>query len=201
MAGVKRRDYMAEAAVAYVHMRAPARPGGLDPRLLRLQHLLDQVDSLADPVAHRCATEAIHALLQLHGDCLERVVDMASDNLPGPGLVDRMAGDPLISGLLLLHGLHPVTQEQRVQAALSRVRPYLASRGGGVELLSAQGGVVRLRLQCLPDAVPQALHAFRYAVEQAILEAAPDVTSIKMSGCGTPRRGHSTSLSSPVATS
>ena len=43
--------------------------------------------------------------------------------------------DELVAHLLLLHGLHPVPVRERVLGALDEVRPYLATHGGGVELL------------------------------------------------------------------
>jgi hypothetical protein len=47
----------------------------------------------------------------------------------------------------LLYGLHPVDFETRVMQALEKVRPYLQSHGGSVDLLSVDEGVVRLRLR------------------------------------------------------
>ena len=41
--------------------------------------------------------------------------------------------------LLLIHDLHPVPLEHRVQDALDSVRPYMESHGGNVELLSRRG--------------------------------------------------------------
>ena len=44
--------------------------------------------------------------------------------------------------VLLLYGLHPHPIETRVRQALDKVRPYLDSHGGNVELLSVNDGVV-----------------------------------------------------------
>ena len=52
-----------------------------------------------------------------------------------------------VATLLLIHDLHPVPLEERVQAALDSVRPYMESHGGNVELLSLEDGVARIRLQ------------------------------------------------------
>ena len=58
-----------------------------------------------------------------------------------------MTDDELVSHLLLLHGLHPVSLGDRVLDALDEVRPYLESHGGDVELVGMEGPVVRLRMQ------------------------------------------------------
>ena len=47
----------------------------------------------------------------------------------------QLADDPLVAGLLLLHDLHPLDVDARIQRALDRVRPYLGSHAGGVEFL------------------------------------------------------------------
>ncbi len=61
-------------------------------------------------------------------------------------VLDTCAGDEVVAGLLLLHGLHPLDVETRVRQALESVRPLLRSHGGNVELLEVREGVVRLRL-------------------------------------------------------
>src|SRR5690242_21891847 len=42
-------------------------------------------------------------------------------------LATALAGDELVSHLLMLHGLHPDDVKRRVEGALERVRPYLRS--------------------------------------------------------------------------
>jgi hypothetical protein len=106
----------------------------------RIEALLEEVEGLP------AAVELVQGLLDLYGEGLGRIV--ASD----PTLVARLDGDEVVTHLLLLHGLHPVPLEERVVGALDEVRPYLASHGGGVELLGVEEGVVRLRLQGSCDA-------------------------------------------------
>ena len=45
--------------------------------------------------------------------------------------LDALAADELVSGLLLVHGLHPYDVTTRVARALDSVRPYLGSSRGG----------------------------------------------------------------------
>ena len=45
-----------------------------------------------------------------------------------------------MASLLLIHDLYPVPLEERVQAALDTVRPYMESHGGNVELLGSRTG-------------------------------------------------------------
>src|SRR5208282_1894137 len=91
--------------------------------------------------------EIVQAILDLHATGLERMLDgIAGGALAGVALVEALARDELVGCLLALHGLHPVALEGRVRQALEKVRPYLRSHGGNVELLACDAGVVRLRM-------------------------------------------------------
>jgi Fe-S cluster biogenesis protein NfuA/nitrite reductase/ring-hydroxylating ferredoxin subunit len=93
-------------------------------------------------------------------------------------LAAALAGDDLISHLLMLHGLHPVPLEQRVISALEEVRPYLESHGGDVELLAIDQDTVRLRLQGSCSGCPSSTVTLKLAIENAIHKAAPEIEDI-----------------------
>jgi Fe-S cluster biogenesis protein NfuA/nitrite reductase/ring-hydroxylating ferredoxin subunit len=125
------------------------------------------------------ATEAVQALVELYGEALRRV----AERLQPEELVD----DELISHLLLVHGLHPVDVETRVRGALEEVRPYLRSHGGEVELLEIEGGAVRLRLQGSCDGCPSSATTMRLAIEEAVLKAAPELSTVEAEGMAAPQ--------------
>jgi Fe-S cluster biogenesis protein NfuA len=66
--------------------------------------------------------------------------------------------------------------------ALEKVKPHLASHGGGVELLGITDGVVRLRLHGTCKGCPSSAETLKLAIEAAIYAAAPDVVSIEAEG-------------------
>jgi Fe-S cluster biogenesis protein NfuA/nitrite reductase/ring-hydroxylating ferredoxin subunit len=150
-------------------------------RVDRIEALLDRVDALPDPAGREVATQAVEALLELYGEGLARLVGHAAE-LDDGRLAEALAGDELVSHLLLLHGLHPVPLEARVRGALDEVRPYLASHGGGVELLGVEEGVVRLRLEGSCDGCPSSAATLTLAIEDAVHKAAPDVRGIEADG-------------------
>ena len=143
----------------------------------RIEALLEEVEGLPP------AVELVQALLDLYGEGLGRIV--AAD----PTLVARLDGDEVVTHLLLLHGLHPVPLEERVVGALDEVRPYLASHGGGVELLGVEDGIVRLRLQGSCDGCPSSTATLKLAIEDAIQKAAPDVEDVVAEGAPKPAPG------------
>jgi Fe-S cluster biogenesis protein NfuA len=137
---------------------------------------LAELERLPDRVARTAATDAIAALLELYGDGLRRLLELE------PGLAERAAGDEVVAQLLLIHGLHPVPVQARVEAALDEVRPYLRSHGGGVELIDVREGVVHLRLEGSCNGCPSSSATLRSAVDAAIQRAAPDVEGIEAEG-------------------
>jgi Fe-S cluster biogenesis protein NfuA len=137
----------------------------------RIEALLDDVHDV----------ELVQALVDLYGEGLRRIV--AHDDLTA------LTGDEVVSHLLLLHGLHPVPLEARVLGALDEVRPYLASHGGGVELLGIADGVVHLRLEGSCDGCPSSTATLKLAIEEAIGRAAPDVERVEAVGAAPPEPG------------
>jgi Fe-S cluster biogenesis protein NfuA len=122
------------------------------------------------------AVEAVAAVVELYGEGLRRIV--------AAGGVD--AEDELVAHLLLLHDLHPEDVESRVARALEEVRPYLGSHGGNVELLGVADGVARVRLTGTCDGCPSSTATLRYAIEEAVARAAPELTGVEAHGAAEP---------------
>ncbi|MFL6120089.1 NifU family protein [Actinophytocola sp.] len=123
------------------------------------------------------AEELVRLLIEMYGEGLARVVAaLDTDQLT------RLADDDVVGSLLLLHDLHPLDVDTRVQRALDRVRPYLGSHAGGVEYLGVEDGVARLRLQGSCDGCAASTLTVRTAIEGAIQDAAPELTGIEVAG-------------------
>jgi Fe-S cluster biogenesis protein NfuA/nitrite reductase/ring-hydroxylating ferredoxin subunit len=88
---------------------------------------------------------------------------------------------------LILHGLHPVEVDVRIEQALDKVRPYLGSHAGGVAYLGIDGaGVAHLRLDGSCHGCPSSTVTVRMTIEEAVLKAAPEVAGIEVEGQSTP---------------
>ena len=138
--------------------------------------------STGGPVAQQRAEDLVAVVNQLYGAGLQRMLDVLHEagRLDDTALA-ALAADELVSGLLLVHGLHPYDVTTRVAGALESVRPYLGSHGGDVELLGVtDDGVVRLRLLGSCDSCPSSTVTLELAVEGAIQAAAPEVTAIEV---------------------
>ncbi len=152
-------------------------------RMQRVEALIGDIEATADPDTRAKAVELVQSLMEFHGAGLERMMEVVAETgAGGERLFNDFARDPLVGSLLLLYGLHPVEFETRVAAALEKVRPLLASHGGGVELLGITDGVVRLRMQGSCQGCPSSAMTLKTAIEEAVYEAAPDVAAIEVEG-------------------
>lgn len=143
----------------------------------------DRIDALiaasasAGVVARERTEEVARLVADLYGAGLERLLGLLHDR---GALTDEvagaLAGDELVAGLLLVHGLHPYPVETRIAVALD---------GLGVTLLSVSGdGVARLRL---PPADGCGSAGLRATVEEAVEAAAPEITAVELEETLTPK--------------
>jgi Fe-S cluster biogenesis protein NfuA/nitrite reductase/ring-hydroxylating ferredoxin subunit len=154
--------------------------GALLERVQELQALLDGCEPSA---ARDLAEELMSTVLQLYGTGLERILDGVLASGPdGARIASEVAEDPLVATLLLIHDLHPIPLEQRVQRALDSVRPYMDSHGGNVELLSLDDGVARIRLQGSCSDCSASSVTLELAIKQALEDAAPDLEGLEVEG-------------------
>jgi len=149
----------------------------------RVQELLGSLDEIADPFAQQRVQELIGAVLELYGAGLDRILGVVADaGEPGLPIRDALLDDGIVASLLLIHGLYPVALEERVTQALDSVRPFLASHGGNVELISVEEGVARLQLQGSCNGCPSSAATLEHALREAIDAAAPDLLGLEVEG-------------------
>lgn len=147
----------------------------------RIESLIREIDESSDPATQSRLQEIVQALLDYHGAAVARLIETVRQT-KGPDVLQKLADDDLVSSLLLLYDLHPVNLQTRLEGALDRVRPYLRSHGGEVQLLSADDGVVRLRMQGSCHGCPSSAVTMQTTIEQAIYAAAPDIVRLEVEG-------------------
>ena len=152
----------------------------------RIEDLLSDIGAI-DGRAGALAEELVAVVTDLHGAGLTRVIELALEPGDAP-LGDRLVGDELVAGLLMVHGLHPAGVAERVARALDEARPVLLAHGGDMELLDVDEatGQVRLRLLGSCDGCPSSAATLQGAVEAAVLGAAPEVSAIIVEGLAEP---------------
>lgn len=146
----------------------------------RVGALLSEIGAIADPRLTERTEDLVSLLMQFYGAGIRRMMELADEAgvLEGE-LLDHFVDDELVSSLLVVHDLHPLDLATRVQIALDKVRPYLGSHGGDVEIIGIDGDVVRLRMEGSCSSCPSSTVTLNYAIEKAILEAAPEISRIE----------------------
>jgi Fe-S cluster biogenesis protein NfuA len=157
----------------------------------RVERLLEQIQSAADTRLWFEIEELVRALTDLYGAGLTRTVELADQWAQRAGihpgedgdLLGQLAGDELVASLLLLHGAHPQSLEERAGRAVAAAEPEVAARGGSLRLvgIEAESEVVRVSVAvngsgCGSD--PGAVVAFAHDV---LVAALPDATTIEVS--------------------
>jgi Fe-S cluster biogenesis protein NfuA len=151
-----------------------------ETRATQIDGLVAKIRASADAETRDAALELVDSIMEFHARGIDRMMEITSDcGDTGWTIIEQFGRDPLISNLLLLHGLHPLDIDTRVREALDKVRPYLQTHGGDVELIEAAGDTVRLRLIGSCNGCPSSSVTLKTAVEKSILEAAPEVISIQ----------------------
>ncbi len=154
----------------------------------RIEELLAFLRASGGPGVASAAEDLVTLLVGLYGDGLAHIMTaLGEQGEAGAAVADRLVADPLVESLLLLHGLHPLDVDTRIQRALDNVRPYLGSHAGGVEYLGVtEDGTARLRLEGSCHGCPSSTVTVQLAIQGAVEGAAPEVNRVVVEGVSEP---------------
>jgi hypothetical protein len=154
----------------------------------QIEHLLDELRSLVpEPVFHR-VEDVIGRIVRMYGAGIARAVGHART----AGVDDRRydelcCDDDLLASLLLLHGMHPRTAQQRIEAALVVLCTELGLPAGALVLESLADNAVILRASGALGGGAMASRVAEGIVHRVVEAAAPEVASIEIAGLPVPR--------------
>jgi Fe-S cluster biogenesis protein NfuA len=152
-------------------------------KIQRISELVAELDTITQPEIRASAKALVQLILDLNAAGLEQAMEiLAKDGEIGQKMIDNLGQDALVSSLLVLYGLHPLDLESRVEQALDKVRASVQKGGGELELLSFTGGTVRLRLRVTGHSCGSTGNTLKRMVEDALFEAAPDMTGLLIEG-------------------
>jgi len=144
---------------------------------VRVEELLAELQSAADPTVHERAEALVSLLVEFYGAGLGRILDLVGREPSGEGIVRRLAQDDLLASLFILHGIHPIPVGDRVHEAIEGVRPQLGATR--VALLGIDDdGVAHCELT-VGGCGSAPLDVARAALEKAILDAAPEIVAVE----------------------
>ena len=147
-------------------------------RLESIESVIRQIEATGDPNVRTAARELVQLVMELHGAGLERILEiLRSAGDSGQSVLGSLGRDEMVSSLLVLYGLHPLSLEDRLHQAIEKANRQMRSREGKVELIGMEDGAVRLHLKANGHGP-----ALKEVVEAAIWQAAPDIASLVIDG-------------------
>ena len=143
-----------------------------------IEKLLGELERTAPPATLDRVRALVAAVLDAHTAGLEKVMALlAARGEVGAAIAKELVRDRAVESLLLLHGVHPLALSERVQAALDGIAPALRAQGAATVVLGAGPDRVDVRIDAVPGGTPRGSNV-RGVVEQALIDAAPDVVTI-----------------------
>jgi Fe-S cluster biogenesis protein NfuA/nitrite reductase/ring-hydroxylating ferredoxin subunit len=147
----------------------------------RVEALLAQLQRQGGQVAADTGEDLVRELVAFYGEGLARIVGILAED--SPETLGALTADRLVESQLILHGLHPLSADERIERALDEVRPYLGSHAGGVDYLGIDDtGVAHLRLDGSCSGCPSSTVTVKLTITDAVLGAAPELVGIEVEG-------------------
>src|SRR6202451_4861191 len=110
-------------------------------KVQRIGELVAELESITEPEARAGAKALVQLIFDLHATGLERTLEIIAKNGDaGQRAIEDLGGDPLVSSLRVLYGLHPLDLESRIEQAVEKVKPRVRKGGGELELVSRGSG-------------------------------------------------------------
>lgn len=132
-----------------------------------MEDLLQRVEGLDDE-ARELAFELLDGVDTLHRLALRRLADQLGD-----GVVEDLAGaDPAVGWLFEAYGIG-IDEMALADAAIDTVRSYIHSHGGEVTVLSAEDGVVRLKMSGSCSGCTASAQTLRTSIDGALHDNLP----------------------------
>jgi len=153
-------------------------------RVGRIDGLVQQLESTADPASRAAAKELVQSLMDLHGGAIERILEIVSQAGDSARIIESLGKDELVSSLLVLYDLHPDNFGTRVQRGLEKARKFVVSRGAALDVLALDAALVHLVVKMGGHSCGSTGRDIESAIRDALFETAPDATEVVIEGVG-----------------
>lgn len=166
----------------------PSEISELNKQSQRIQELLEELESYPDGKAREMIQECVQEILSFYGNGLKRILDIISkgNSSASKDIYNNLIDDSFVSGLLLIHDLHPLDLNTRLHIALEKVKPYMDSHGGSVEIISLENGIAKLKLSGHCKGCPSSASTLELGIKKEIEENCPDLLGLEVEGLVAP---------------
>lgn len=147
-----------------------------------VERLLAEAEAACGPTAWPRVEALVTSLVELYGEGLGRILEHARAAARSSTDLDaQLAGDEVVASLLLLHDLHPVALDRRIERALERLHEEVP-HASSLAVVGVADGVVKLRAVDA-TATPPTSHVVARAIERE----APELAGIQVDGAAPAR--------------
>jgi hypothetical protein len=153
-------------------------------RVGRIDGLVQQLESTADPASRAAAKELVQSLMDLHGGAIERILEIVSKAGDSARIIESLGKNELVSSLLVLYDLHPEDFGTRVHRGLEKARKFVVSRGATLDVLAVDGSLVHLLVKIGGHSCGSTGREIESAIRDALFETAPDAVEVVIEGTG-----------------
>jgi hypothetical protein len=144
-----------------------------------IEGLVRQVEALPDPNARAIAIKLVRAVMEFHASAVARMLEIVSQGANGEAAVQSMVQNETVASMLALHGLHPDDVETRVRRAVDSLDRFFETRGASISLAGFHDGSVTLRFESRRG---NSVAAAKSIIEDALYQAAPEITALTIVG-------------------
>ena len=156
---------------------------GFRERFQDIGRLVASLDDISDGQLRTSMRTLIQRMMELHAAALQRVMEIVfADGTAGAEIIDKLGRDSVVSSLLVLHGLHPDDVPTRVERAIEQLAADLRKRDVQIKLINADQCTVNIHAQTNAHACGSTTAGLRAEIEEAIYEAAPEITTLVIEG-------------------
>ena len=151
-------------------------PAGLVEELDRLNDLIAGFEAETDTALQARVFGLLQAIDHVHRAGLRRLDEL----LKVAGLQARAVDDPEVKLLFDLYDLGEGGEQQRAEAVLATVAPYIESHGGSLMVVEAKAGVVSVRLSGACSGCQGSSATLQHVVEGALRDGLSDFVRMEV---------------------
>jgi hypothetical protein len=145
----------------------------------RIEELVQNIDSTADPALRATARELVQSVMDLHSAAFERVLEIVTKaGEPGAALVRSLSVDALVGSLLVLYDLHPEDFATRIHRGIERAQQILTRRAASVRVLAIGDSTVHLKIDSNGHNCGSTAAELQAIIRAALFEVAPDAAEV-----------------------
>ncbi len=161
-----------------------AKRGSLPPEVAaalgELDDLIQMFTQHPDEGVQDAVVGVLRAVDVLHRGALQRIAAL----LEARSLLDVALADPSVALLFDLYRAQDVESDDersRAEAAVAKIRPAVEAHGGQLEVITAEGGVVSIRLSGAADSFSESRAKLLGLVEETLRAELPEFVRMNLS--------------------